>query len=112
MLNVNNHVKLVGPRIVRSVLAHDKSFWKRNFTLDILWKRNGTTNISLSPEKFRLKTKFSEIIRVLNEIRRLGSNSKPPCGALEVRHERLNQQCWHYYADCIGIKQHKSLFCS
>ena len=38
MLNVNNHVKLVGPRIVRSVLAHDKSFWKRNFTLDILWK--------------------------------------------------------------------------
>ncbi len=38
MLNVNNHVKLVGPRIVRSVLVRDKSFWKRNFTSDMLWK--------------------------------------------------------------------------
>ena len=111
MLNVNNHVKLVGPRIVRSVLAHDKSFWKRNFTLDILWKRNGTTNISLSPEKFRLKTKFSEIIRVLNEIRRLGSTSKPPCGTLEVRPEKLGQPCC-LYTDSIGIKPHKSVFCS
>ena len=38
MLNVNNHVKLVGPRIVRLVLVHDKSFSKQNFTSDILWK--------------------------------------------------------------------------
>ena len=38
MLNVNNHVKLVGPRIVSSVLVHDKSFSKQNFASDILWK--------------------------------------------------------------------------
>lgn len=38
MLNVNNHVKLVGPRIVRLVLVHDKSFSKQNITSDILWK--------------------------------------------------------------------------
>ena len=38
MLNVNNHVKLVGPRIVRSVLVHDKSFSQQNFASDILWK--------------------------------------------------------------------------
>ena len=28
------------------------------------------------------------------------------------RHKTLGQQCWHYYADSIGIKPHKSLFCS
>ena len=58
MLNVNNHVKLVGPRIVRSVLARDKSTWKRNFTSDMLWKTKWVNQNFVITEEISLENEI------------------------------------------------------
>ena len=58
MLNVNNHVKLVGPRIVRLVLVHDKSFSKQNITSDILWKTKWVNQNFVITEEISLENEI------------------------------------------------------